>query len=254
MVAALNASLVGSRRWFGHGGWPVSDARALVFDLDDTLYPYRQFVSSGFRAVAARVEREEGIPAAVAARTLCCARVVGERGREVQYLCRALGLPAALVPTLVTLVREHTPTLRLPERSRQVLQRLRQGWRLGILTNGSPIIQVRKMAALGVTSLVDAVVCASDCGDGRGKPASDGFHEVLQRLDTPPGSAVFVGDDGPADMFGAANVGMRTIHLRRAGRTGAPHTHVDCDAVVTTLWRVPEIAERLVSRGARHVA
>ena len=40
----------------------MADARALVFDLDDTLYPYRQFVSSGFRAVAAEVERAQAYP------------------------------------------------------------------------------------------------------------------------------------------------------------------------------------------------
>ena len=232
----------------------MSDARALVFDLDDTLYPYRQFVSSGFRAVAAEVEREHGVPSALALRALWRARVAGDRGREVQYLCRALDLPAILAPTLVNLVREHMPTLRLPERSRRLLQRLRPSWRLGILTNGSPTIQARKVAALGVASLVDAVVFASACGDGRGKPAGDGFHAVLERLNTPAGSAVFVGDDGPADIEGAAGVGMRTIHLLRGQlRADAQASPACSDAAVTTLLKVPEIAERLVFKGGAHV-
>ena len=232
----------------------MADARALVFDLDDTLYPYRQFVSSGFRAVAAEVERAHGVPAPLALRTLWRARVVGGRGREVQHLCRVLNLPTMLVPTLVTLVREHIPTLCLPERSRRLLQSLRPGWRLGILTNGSPTIQARKVAALGVASLVDAVVFACACGDGRGKPASDGYHAVLDRLDTPAGSAVFVGDDGPADIRGAANVGMRTIHLLRGQRrVEGPPSGEGCDAAVTTLLSVPEIADRLVPQGGAHV-
>jgi len=226
----------------------VPEPRALVFDLDDTLYPYRQFVSSGFRAVASWLEREHGVSAALVTRTLCRARVVGERGQEMQYLCRTLGLRAALVPILVALLRDHAPTLRLPESSRQVLQRLRPSWRLGILTNGSPAIQARKIAALGLDALVDTVVYASACGDGRGKPAIEGFHVVLQRLDAQASSTVFVGDDAVADIEGASNVGMRTIHVRQARRPEAR-----CDAAVATLRAVPFIAERLVSGGEADV-
>lgn len=252
-AAAQNALPVASLRLSKREGVHVAD-RALVFDLDDTLYPYRQFVSSGFRAVAREVERAHGVPAPLALRTLWRARRTGGRGREVQYLCRALSLPASLVPTLVTLVREHIPTLCLPGRSRRLLQSLRPGWRLGILTNGSPTIQARKIAALGVGSLVDAVVFACACGDGRGKPASDGYHAVLDRLDTPAGSAVFVGDNGPADITGAANVGMKTIHLLRGQRrVEGSRSTAGSDASVTTLLKVPETADRLVPRGGAHV-
>jgi putative hydrolase of the HAD superfamily len=228
----------------------VSDARAVVFDLDDTLYPCRRFVSSGFRAVAVAVERQYGVPAGLALRTLFQARARGGRGQELQHLCRALDLPEALAATLRSWIRGHAPTLRLPERSRQVLQQLRPGWRLGILTNGDPAIQERKVAALGVGALVDAVVFANACGDGRGKPAREGFQAVLERLDTPAGSSVFVGDDGLADMHGAMGVEMKTIHVLRRTRwvpVGRPVT--GADAAVTTLLQVPEIAERLVVEG-----
>ena len=69
-----------------------------------------------------------------------------------------------------------------------------------------------------------------------------------------PAAAVFVGDDGPADIQGAANVGMRTIHLRRGQRrVESPLSGEGCDAAVTTLLKVPEIADRLVPQGGAHV-
>ncbi|NOT24486.1 MAG: HAD family hydrolase [Acidobacteria bacterium] len=232
----------------------MSDARALVFDLDDTLYPYRQFLSSGFRAVASAVEREHGVSSALALRTLWHARTGNSRGREVQHLCGVLDLPAAIAPALVALIRDHVPTLRLPDRSRRMLQALRPGWRLGILTNGTPEVQARKVAALGIAPFVDTVVFARACGDGRGKPASDGFQRVLEHLHTPAGSSVFVGDDAVADIEGAAGVGMRTIHLVRGRRTAdAGLSPACCDATVTTLLRVPEVAGRLLVGGGTHV-
>jgi hypothetical protein len=41
----------------------VSGWRAIVFDLDDTLYPERDYVLRGFRAVAAWSDPNLGIPA-----------------------------------------------------------------------------------------------------------------------------------------------------------------------------------------------
>lgn len=229
----------------------MSEARAVVFDLDDTLYPHRWFIASGFRRAATFVEREHGVPAAQALSTLFRARAEGGRGRELQALCGRFGLPDALVLTLRTIIRDHVPTLRLPRVSCLALERLRRaGWRLGILTNGEPAVQQRKVAALGVAPLVDTVVLAHACGDGRGKPDRAGFDAVLGELGTSSASTVFVGDDPVADVQGAAWAGMRTIQLRRSG--GCPHNGpglVLCDAVVTTLEQVPEVAERLVFTG-----
>ena len=36
---------------------------AVIFDLDDTLYPHVQHVHSGFAAVATYVDRHFGVPA-----------------------------------------------------------------------------------------------------------------------------------------------------------------------------------------------
>jgi putative hydrolase of the HAD superfamily len=214
-----------------------------VFDLDDTLYPYRQFVLSGFAAVAAYLERHHGIPSSRALETLKAARR-RRPGRELQKLCETFDLPASYVPALVALIRSHRPSLRLPTRSALVLRSLRRHWRLGVLTNGIPSVQVRKVAALGLDRLVDAVVCAVDCGDGRGKPASDGFVEILVRLGTAPDRAVFVGDDPCADVAGATRIGMKTIHVVR-GR--APHAApVPPDAAVASLAEVPTLAAVLV--------
>jgi putative hydrolase of the HAD superfamily len=233
----------------------LRDQRAIVFDLDDTLYPYRAFVRSGFRAVACRLVAEHGLAPAAVLRVLRRAMANGRRGQELQELCARFDLPEWLVGSLADMIREHTPSLRLPRETALVLRTLRRGWKLGVLTNGEPHVQRRKVAALGVGDLVDAVLFASECGDGAGKPAPSAFRAALDRLNVKAASAVFVGDDPRTDIEGAAAVGMKTIHVtsyfgedERCGAAG-------CRIHVRRLDLIPVIAEQLVPAGTEsHVA
>lgn len=221
---------------------------AIVFDLDDTLYPYRAFARSGFVALAQQVAREQGVGVKAVVRALSNARRT-DRGREVQVLCRQLGVPARQAGRLVETIREHTPVLTLPRASAHVLARLKPFWKIAILTNGTPRIQQRKIAALGVAPLVDAVLFATKYGNGRGKPARAPFQAVLDRLGVSPERTVFVGNDVHADMLGARRAGMHTIHFTayddRVKNCGAK----DCGIHVRRLASVPRAAALLVGSG-----
>jgi putative hydrolase of the HAD superfamily len=233
----------------------LRDRRAIVFDLDDTLYPYRAFVGSGFRAVACRLAAERSLPPAAVLRVLRRALANGQRGHELQELCARFELPESLVGSLAELIREHTPSLRLPGESVQVLRTLRKDWKLGVLTNGEPHIQRRKVAALGVGDLVDAVLFASECGDRNGKPAPSAFRAALDRLNVEAASAVFVGDDPRTDIEGAAAVGMKTIHVTSYFGEHERCGSASCRIHVRRLNLIPAIAEQLVPvRTESHVA
>jgi putative hydrolase of the HAD superfamily len=80
-----------------------------------------------------------------------------------------------------------------------------------VVTNGLREVQARKVAALNLEGLVDAVVYAHDYGSGAGKPDREPFLEALGRLDVPADKTVFVGDDDYCDIFGASRVGMHTV-------------------------------------------
>jgi len=215
------------------------DARAVIFDLDDTLYPIRRFVLSGFAAVAHHLEQNCGVDRHEAFRVLVGAWRA-ERGRELQMCQKRFGLAPAVIPALVDVIRGHSPNLRLPRESREVLERLRHRWRIGIVTNGMSHVQARKIRALGLDELVDAIVYATDLGPGKPDPVP--FLEAAMRLNTPASHSVFVGDDPRCDIEGAMRVGMRTIFVDR----GTSDRSVDCDATVISIAAVPEIAEELV--------
>ena len=219
---------------------------ALVFDLDDTLYPERQFIRSGFHAVAFDVMRRFAVPRRAALVTLFRALRLGNRSRALQELCRQHDLPATLVSELIELIRAHEPKLRLPAASAHTLAVARKrGWSLGVLTNGFPEIQARKAAALGLGGLVDAVVCAHACGLGLGKPASEPFQAILAQLGAEPEASVFVGDDPWNDIRGARLAGLRTILLYRREKHGPLGQTCEPDVVVNEMDEVIPAVERL---------
>ena len=119
------------------------------------------------------------------------------------------------------------------------------GWRIGILTNGFPEIQARKVRALGLEALVDAVVYAQDWGSGRGKPEREPFDVLAARLGLEARASVFVGNDPWCDVIGGRGAGMRTILLQRAGADGRG---VAADRTVDAIEDVPKAAAGLLCR------
>lgn len=224
----------------------MTQPRAILFDLDDTLYPRVQFVMSGFRAVAADLAATTGQPAASLLELLVSASIT-QPGRELQVLVERLRLDDGAVPRLVERIRSHVPDLHLPELTRSLLAALGPSWRLGIVTNGPSNIQARKVRALGLQRLVDTVVFATEVGTGTGKPEAAPFLEACRRLRVEPSHTLFVGDDPVCDIAGARAVGMKTVWLPAGFARQADRAVDDADVVIASLADVPAAAARLLA-------
>ncbi len=217
--------------------------RGLILDLDDTLYPRERFVMSGFAAVARHVGVAHGLSVELAYGILRRTYATARRGQEFQVLCDQTGLSRDVLPSLVDIFRRHMPTLWLNHGVVDALHRLRAaGWRLAILTNGLPSVQFRKIAALGLTSLVDEVVYAEEHVAG-GKPAAAAFKAVLRSLELSAEQCICVGDDLVRDVRGARALGIRTIRVARAGVAAAPGE--DADMVIDSFRDLPDAARLL---------
>lgn len=220
-------------------------SRAVVFDLDDTLYPFRRFVLSGFAACARRLERRRRVDARRAFHWMVRAFREGAQGREVQTALQMLGLPNRLTPGLVDdIIWGRELNLRLPVSTRRTLTELRsRGWKIGVLTNGDPAVQARKIDALGLAAHVDAIVFAAEHGSG--KPDIASFREVARRLRVMPCRTVFVGDDEWCDVNGAMKAGMRPV--RFVGHRHWPHGPSAADLVLKRMSDLPGAAAQLLA-------
>jgi putative hydrolase of the HAD superfamily len=189
--------------------------RAVVFDLDDTLYPERAYVASGFRAVSAWLEERFGLPSETCLRELLD---LFERGPRDTVFDRWVGtrrpIPAPSIAEMVRIYREHDPVIHPRPGVGAMLDRLRTSYRLGLVSDGTAFRQRRKLAALGLDRAFDAVVLSDELGSDAWKPSPRPFVEVLRRLDVEGPSAVYVADNPAKDFLGAHRVGMWSLRVR----------------------------------------
>ena len=140
-AARVAAAIARARRPCPGSRCVIGQPRAVLFDLDETLYAERRFALSGFAAVARATAADAGVTADRIFRLLAGALRRGQRATAFQQLCASLGWPSSRVAALVGIYRSHAPSLRLPVPSRHALDALRAGWRLAIVTNGPIPIQ-----------------------------------------------------------------------------------------------------------------
>jgi putative hydrolase of the HAD superfamily len=226
--------------------------RAVVLDLDDTLYPEAAYVRSGFRAVAQRAQETLDVPAAEGEAELAALFEDGVRGDTFDRWLAGRGLGGDVaVDDLVAAYRAHLPEIDPFPETGALLRRLRaDGSAVALLSDGDPAVQGRKLDALGLRDAFDAIVVTGELGPDAGKPSPRGFEEVLRRLaDAPPGEAVYVSDNPAKDFVGARRAGMRSIRVRRPGGIYAhlePETPEHApDAEVSGLDEVPSALESL---------
>ncbi len=196
----------------------VRKERAIVFDLDDTLYPERDFVHSGFRAAAAWAETHLGVPRNQAFEDFfLLSAQERHRGNTFDLWLASHGIDAGFARDLIAAYRQHDPEIRpFPEVPR-LLHRLRQECTLGLVSDGYFDVQQRKVAALGLGHWFQAVVFSDQWGREFWKPHPRPFESVLALLGVAAEDAVYVADNPGKDFAGARRVGMATIRVRFGG-------------------------------------
>ncbi len=196
--------------------------QAVIFDLDDTLYPERQYVRSGYRAVAdelrARLAVQEPLEQWLWARFLG-----GEAAGAFDALNERfrLGLTPEEVMEQVNAYRRHAPDIRPYEDVPELLARLHGERRLGLLTDGYLPAQELKLNALRLRRFFDVVVFTEDLGRSAWKPAPDGFEEMAKHLAAPHEACAYVADNPAKDFLAPNALGWRTVRTVRPGQVHA---------------------------------
>lgn len=189
---------------------------AVVFDLDDTLYPEHAFARSGFAAAGRWLQEQRSVAGlATEAGRLFAA---GRRGTVFDEALRNLGEePAAeLVAQLVAIHRSHIPCIELYPDATWALEHCGGYGRLGLLTDGFAATQRNKVSALGIAARFQAAVFTDDYGRENWKPSPVPFERIARALDCRADACVYVGDNPAKDFVAPNRLGWRTVHLRRA--------------------------------------
>jgi HAD superfamily hydrolase (TIGR01549 family) len=120
-------------------------------------------------------------------------------------------------------MRQLSRAMEFPASHRVTLDRLRERYRLAIVSNfdHAPTVEMT-LAAHGIRDAFEAVVVSANTGWR--KPRPEIFHEALGQMGIAPADAVFVGDTPEVDVLGAQAVGMDVIWINRGTKVLPPGT------------------------------
>jgi putative hydrolase of the HAD superfamily len=189
----------------------------VIFDLDDTLYPERQYALGGFAAVGDWAARELGAQGIAARLTQLL---------DQGYLGAAFRMALAeQVPDVsdvhlrsaMNAYADHAPALTLFDDAAEALDYW-AGHSLGLITDGNPRTQAAKVAALGLAPRFAKVVLTGALAP-RGemhKPHRRAY-EIIEttRRQSPGDHFVYVGDNPKKDFVAPNAMGWTTVLVDR---------------------------------------
>jgi putative hydrolase of the HAD superfamily len=191
--------------------------KAVLLDMDDTLYDEMSFVASGFRAVAKDMAGRCGIEPPQLVEEMMEILQRDGRGKVFDTALKGYGVhDEQYVQYLVDLYRRHQPQIKVFEDVCPVLELLkRRGLRIGVITDGHGPTQRRKFEALEIEKYIDIFIATDDLGAAYWKPHPLAFAKALDKLSVTPQLAACVGDNPTKDFKGPRSLGMLTIHITR---------------------------------------
>ncbi|MCA9171072.1 MAG: HAD hydrolase-like protein [Planctomycetales bacterium] len=195
--------------------------RAIVFDLDDTLYLERQFAYSGYRAVSRFLGEQHRWSTQLARKfEHDCRRQFrwGDRRRLFNEVLEKWNLSGDVVTAAcIRIYREHAPRIVLLTDARQILSELsaRPDVWLALITDGDAATQANKVQALGVAEYFHQIIYTDQWGREFWKPHPRAFEAVEQESGCRGDECVYLGDNPHKDFTAPALRDWRLVRVRR---------------------------------------
>lgn len=195
--------------------------KAVIFDLDHTLYDREATLKHMAEPMRQALSIPEPLEAVTAALLGCERYFYNEDfsfgGSSAIYprLCGHITLPS--LESYSRFISEELPLYVRPYPfTHSVLNFLRDmGLKIGIVTNGRREMQKVKINTLGITELLDCLVCPDDVGVLKPDPAI--FIHCAGCLGISPNAAIYVGDNPLDDIQGAIASGMMSAWVTGGG-------------------------------------
>ncbi len=184
----------------------IDHVDAVIFDLDDTLYSEKEYVRSGYKAVADSFEMSE------LAEEMW--QVFESHGKPIDAVLAKHDLIHRKEEALHT-YRFHKPDIHLYPGVEDMLARIGECKKIGIITDGRPEGQRAKLAALGLCRY-ECIITDELGGIEYRKPNDTAFRLMQSKLQTPFDRMVYVGDNIKKDFIAPEQLGMKSIYFKNA--------------------------------------
>lgn len=195
--------------------------KAVIFDVDNTLYSYTKAHAEAFAALTEYGEKALGLSLEAfeglhkkteheLRKYMGEVAAVHNRTIRYQHMLESIGLP--LYPHVLEMSRIYWDTLigaavLSPGALEAVKQLKDQGIRIGIGTDMTARIQFRKLTKLGLLPYIDFLVSSEEVGAE--KPEKAFFERCVQKAGCKRQECLFVGDSLKKDVLGALEAGLK---------------------------------------------
>jgi len=208
----------------------IENPKAVIFDTDNTLYPYRPAHNKATRAVEDKVEKILGVSkenfrlAFLEARMDIKKRLgpVASSHSRLLYMQATIEKLELGTRILLTLDLEQTywrtflnSCKLFPSALSFILLLKSKGIVTANITDLTAQIQFRKLVYFGLDELFNYVVTSEEAG--KDKPNRQPFELALKKLKVNPENVWMIGDDSKSDMAGADLIGIKKIQKRHEG-------------------------------------
>lgn len=188
--------------------------RIYVFDLDDTLYLERDYVRSGFRHVGQVAADRYGAQGVFEYAWQLFEN--GIRGDTFDRIVAEFGLPAGAVREFVDEYRDHAPDIELEPDAAEFLGNLPADCAgTGIITDGYAAGQWKKIEALGLNGMIDAIVVTGDHGAAWTKPSELPYRKIEDSWPGQDLGFIYFGDNPRKDFDSPLRLGWEAFRVRR---------------------------------------
>jgi putative hydrolase of the HAD superfamily len=189
--------------------------KAMVFDMDDTLYEEKEYVKSGFKKLDEWIiQRFEFTGFYETALDLFNS---GERKFLFNKTLEKLNLEYddTLIKYMVDQYRSHEPDIHLTEDAEWVFENLRNTVKIGLISDGYLVAQEKKVNALKLHEKFHAVILTDRLGREHWKPSHIPYEQASLELKVTHDQCVYIGDNINKDFITAKKLGWTTIQIER---------------------------------------
>lgn len=188
--------------------------KAVVFDLDDTLFPEYEFVWSGFQAVSDWVATKYASTGFFEVAWQFFQQ--GNRNNIFNLALEKLRVEyeTDVIQELVQIYRQHKPTISLYEDAKWAIAYFKN-YQIGMITDGYLLTQQNKVEALGIEPSFDAIIYSDAYGRENWKPSPLPYKKIMNLLECSGKECVYIADNPSKDFVTANTLDWMTVQICR---------------------------------------
>ncbi|MFW6041270.1 MAG: HAD family hydrolase [Thermoplasmatota archaeon] len=213
----------------------IENLEAIFFDIDNTLYDQHKAYKKGLSLVVDEFDKlfenkdkEEVVEAFFKGDIELMkefrdgASLESSRLTRMKKMLELLGIDKNYAEDVNDFFLDKYPKIDTPiDKAIHVIERLRESYKLGVISNGSKSIQLQKLESMGLKNHFKIIVLSEEIGIR--KPEKKIFENAASQFDLSSNRCMYVGNLYETDVVGANNAGMLSCWLNQHGRELPPN-------------------------------